>query len=44
MFKIDDEVASPNEGARLRLWGTGIAKRGGVFKMLNRHRYMRGRI
>ena len=28
MFRIDVEVASPNEGARLRIWKNGIAKRG----------------
>ena len=26
------EPASSNEGARCRLWGSGIAKRGDVFK------------
>ena len=31
MFKIDVEPESPNEGSRLRVWGTGIAKRGGMF-------------
>ena len=33
MFKIDVEPASPNEGACLRIWGTGIAKRGGALKI-----------
>ena len=28
MFRIDVEVASPNEGARLRIWKNRIAKRG----------------
>ena len=31
MYKIDVEPESPNKGTRLRIWGTGIAKRGGVF-------------
>ena len=33
MFRIDDEPESPNEGVLLRIWGTGIAKRGGVFQI-----------
>ena len=30
MFEKDVEQESPNEGAGLRIWGTGIAKRGKI--------------
>ena len=43
MFKVGDNEPSPNEmlnrnrqimmGRVLRIWGTGIAQRGGVFKI-----------
>ena len=33
MFRIDVEPESPKEGARLRIWGSRIAKRQGVFKI-----------